>query len=121
MMERTDRVRLRLHDILSEIEHLREATTGLAYETFESSWIVRRAAERAVEVISEAPRHIPDDLKQREPHIPWRQIAGIGNVLRHDYENISSRVIWDIMVSHLDSLESATRRLSESINAEDQR
>ena len=111
-------VAVRLRDILNEIDGLRNETTGLKYETFADAWVLRRACERAVEIISEASRHIPTEMKDTEPGIPWRQIAGIGNVLRHDYENISSRVIWDIIINHLDTLESAARRLLAAVEVE---
>ena len=108
-------VTLRLHDILREIAELKDETARLSYETFSETWLLRRACERALEIISEASRHLPAELKDTEPDIPWRQIAGIGNVLRHDYENISSRIIWDIIVNHLDPLEDAARRLLAAV------
>jgi uncharacterized protein with HEPN domain len=108
----------RLQDIREEISGVRDATAGLGFETFEEVWVLRRASERALEIISEASRHIPDDWKRLEPDIPWRQIAGIGNVLRHDYEGISSRVVWDIVEIHLAPLDEAARRLLVRIEDE---
>lgn len=104
-----------------EISKLRDETTGLRFETFDEVWLLRRASERALEVISEASRHVPDDRKSLEPSIPWKQIAGIGNVLRHDYENISSRVVWDIITRYLDPLEEAVKRLLVRIETETER
>jgi uncharacterized protein with HEPN domain len=54
-------------------------------------WLPERGAILAsvgggLEIISEASRHIPDDLKELAPDIPWRQIAAIGNLLRHEYQ-----------------------------------
>jgi uncharacterized protein with HEPN domain len=112
---RPEGIDLRLNDILAEIQELRTATVGTSYEAFASNWVLRRAAERAIEIISEASRSIPLEFKELEPEIPWRQIAGIGNVLRHNYENISSRVVWDINRNHLDGLEKAVRRLLAAI------
>ncbi len=106
---------VRLDDILDEIHNLLQETAGLQYETFEDAWLLRRAAERGIEIISEASRHIPEELKNTEPTVPWRQIAGVGNVLRHNYENISSRVVWDIIVKHLGPLDAAVRRLLKRI------
>jgi uncharacterized protein with HEPN domain len=47
--------------------------------------------QRAIEIISEASRAIPDDLTNTQPDIPWRKIRGTGNVLRHDYEGRAVR------------------------------
>ena len=112
-------VAVRIHDILNEVSSLLDATAGLNFETFNDVWVVKRASERGLEIVSEASRHIPDDLKNHEQKIPWRQIAGIGNVLRHNYENISSRVVWDVIVNHLGPLEEAARRLLKRIETEE--
>jgi uncharacterized protein with HEPN domain len=66
--------------------------------------------ERGLEVISEASRHLSDELKSRHPHIPWRKIAGIGNVLRHDYGRVSAPVIWKLVVEDLPILEKSCRQ-----------
>jgi uncharacterized protein with HEPN domain len=98
-------VRLRLHDILGAIDGIKSTVAGLGFGHYTSVWHVKHASERGVEIISEASRHIPDDLKQAVPQIPWRQIAGVGNVFRHEYATISDHVTWDIIVNHLDPLE----------------
>jgi uncharacterized protein with HEPN domain len=50
---------------------------------------------RCLEIISEASRRLPDDLKARHPSIAWRQMAAAGNVYRHDYEDVAAFYIWD--------------------------
>jgi uncharacterized protein with HEPN domain len=62
-------------------------------------------AERGVEIISEASRHRTDELKARRPEIPWQKVAGIGNVLRPDYETIAAPVIWKLAQADLPALE----------------
>jgi len=121
MSDELSGLQVRLHDIRGEISGVRDATAGLRFETFEEVWVVRRASERALEIISEASQHIPDHLKSLEPDIPWRQIAGTGNVLRHDHESISSRVVWDVIHRHLDPLDAAVRRLLSRIETEEER
>jgi uncharacterized protein with HEPN domain len=73
-----------LHDILEAIERVEEVTRRKTFAEFESSWQLQRLVQRAIEIISEASRAIPDDLTRRHPEIPWSRIAGIGNVLRHE-------------------------------------
>jgi uncharacterized protein with HEPN domain len=118
-MHQGDRkVLLRLQDILHAIAGIQETVGGHTYETYRAVWSIKHACERGIEIISEASRHIPDHLKEGEPAVPWRQIAGIGNVLRHSYETISDRVTWDIIESHLDPLAGAVRRLQERVERE---
>jgi uncharacterized protein with HEPN domain len=83
----------RLTDILEAIEHIRGEMAGVTIDAFEADWRKRWLVERGVEIISEASRHLTEELKGRHPQIPWAKIAGIGNVLRHDYESISAPVM----------------------------
>ena len=59
------------------------------------------AVQRGVEIISEASRHLTDEMKARHPEIPWQKVAAIGNVLRHNYENIAAPVIWKLAQTDL--------------------
>ena len=70
---------------------------GVKFATFQSVYHMARTAERSIEIISEASRHT---LKDQYPEIPWKQIAGIGNILRHDYGIVDDRITWDVIKSH---------------------
>ena len=87
----------RLLDIVEAIERIQGVLNGVTIELFEADWEKRWLVERGVEIISEASRHLTDDLKLRHPEIPWQKVAGIGNVLRHNYENISPPVMWKLV------------------------
>lgn len=78
-----------IHDILEAIERVEEITRDLSLDEFEQSWKLRRLVQRAIEIISEASRAIPDELANTRPGIEWRKVRGIGNVLRHDYEGVA--------------------------------
>lgn len=73
------------------------------------------AVTRCLEIISEASRRLPDEVKARHPHIRWRGMAGAGNVYRHDYELILDRAVWDTVHASLKPLlavvEAELRRL----------
>ncbi|MES2197589.1 MAG: HepT-like ribonuclease domain-containing protein [Pseudomonadota bacterium] len=99
----------RLTDIIEAIERVHSVLAHLSLEAFESDWQRQWLVERGVEIISEASRHLPDDLKARNPEIPWQKVAGIGNVLRHNYENIAAAVLWKLAQADLPTLESACR------------
>ena len=68
---------------------------GLSLETFKRSRLHVYATTRALEIISEAARRLGPDFRARHKSLPWRQIMGIGNVLRHDYEDVVESMIWD--------------------------
>jgi uncharacterized protein with HEPN domain len=82
---------------------------NVSLEAFENDWQRRWLVEPGVEIISEASRHLTDDLKARNPEIPWQKVAGIGNVLRHKYETIAAPVMWKLVQADLPALEKVCR------------
>ncbi len=98
-----------LADIVQAIERLRGLTDGMSIDAFEADWQSQWLVERGVEIISEASRHLPDALKARHPAIPWRKVAGIGNVLRHDYGSVAAPIMWTLVQENLSQLEQACR------------
>jgi uncharacterized protein with HEPN domain len=101
---------LRLTDIVEAIEHLRSTTASITLQVFEGDWQKRWLVERGIEIISEASRHLPDELKARHPHIPWARVAGIGNILRHDYERIEPAILWRVANEELRPLNAVCRQ-----------
>lgn len=79
---------------------------------------MQRAVERALEIISEASRAIPDERKAGYPDVPWSQIAGIGNVLRHEYHRVEPVIVWNITQTHLPVLAVAVQRMRASSSFE---
>ena len=99
----------RLTDIVEAIERVNGVLADVSLEAFENDWQRQWLVERGVEIISEASRHLPDDLKARHPEIPWHKVAGIGNVLRHNYEAIAAPVLWKLVQADLPTPERACR------------
>jgi uncharacterized protein with HEPN domain len=116
MAERT--VSPRFADILEAIERIRQVLSGISLGRFEQDWQKRWLVERGIEVISEASRHIAPDIKARHPQIPWSKVAGIGNVLRHDYDHVAPDVLWKLVQEDLTPLEKVCR---EELDAENKR
>lgn len=100
---------LRLTDIVEAIERIRSIVSKLSLEEFEANWERQWLVERGVLIISEASRHLDAELKTRHSEIPWSKVAGIGSVLRHDYERIASDVIWKLATIDLPILDAACR------------
>jgi uncharacterized protein with HEPN domain len=102
-----ERIVTRLGHNLDNIGAVKEFTAGLSYE----EWLSRRemvyAVVRALEIISEASRHLPEDLKGRYPDVPWREIKAAGNVYRHGYEEVSLDIIWNTAQHDLVPLQQA--------------
>ena len=102
----------RLRHILDEIALVRSFVAGRdAAAGHGRDPMRRRALERSLEIISEASRHIPTELRAAHPHIPWRNVADIGNVLRHGYDQIADARIWAAVQDDLGPLEQAVRAM----------
>jgi uncharacterized protein with HEPN domain len=98
-----------LTDIIEAIERIHAVLANVSLEAFENDWQRQWLVERGVEIISEASRRLPDELKARNPEIPWQKVAGIGNVMRHNYESIAAPVLWKLVQADLPALEKACR------------
>jgi uncharacterized protein with HEPN domain len=77
---------------------------GFDYPQFCADVRTIYAVTRALEIISEASRRLPEAMKERHPSIPWADIAGAGNVYRHDYEDVRERRLWSTVQKHLGPL-----------------
>jgi uncharacterized protein with HEPN domain len=104
-------VAARLDDIREAITGIEATLDGVSFDAFAQSWQLQRAIERGLEIISEASRSLPDELKQRAPEMPWSAIASIGNILRHEYQRVEPRLVWNIVQEHLGLLRAAIDRL----------
>src|SRR5262245_51980740 len=83
-----------LGDIADNIALARTFVEGLSFEAFVEDRRTVYAVTRCLEIISEASRRLPPELKARYPHIPWVKMAGAGSVYRHDYEEVLERFLW---------------------------
>lgn len=99
----------RLTDIVEAIELIRGETAGVNVDAFGADIRKRWLVERGVEIVSEASRRLSDDPKARHPEIPWPKVAGIGNMLRHNYESISAPIMWTLVRDELPILETVCR------------
>ena len=78
------RIRLALEYMAEALDDLETLTRGRERSDYLEDRIAQRGVERCLEVISEASRKLPETMKATHPDNPWRKVAGIGNVLRHD-------------------------------------
>lgn len=110
-MAATRSPRVRLLHIRDEIEAVGSVVRGLTFEQYQGSYTLRRTIERAVQIISEAAKALPQDLCLRYPEAPWSAIVGVGNILRHEYQHVDDRRLWDIATSHLPKLLPVVQRM----------
>ena len=84
-----------LRDVAYHIDLATQLVTGFDADTFKADVRTVYAVTRCLEIISEASRRLPSELKARHPSIAWKDIAGAGNIYRHEYEDVSAQQVWD--------------------------
>jgi uncharacterized protein with HEPN domain len=108
-----------VEELLDYIEQASTYARGMTFEQYSADRKTQRAVERCIEVISEASRHIPNEIKDKHPEIPWGDVAAIGNVFRHEYHNIASQIVWETVRLHLPPLEAAVRTIEVELKERD--
>jgi len=101
--------RLYLEDVIEAIAKIRRYTVGLSFHQFAEDEKAVDAEVRNLEVIGEAVKKIPEDMRQKHADIDWRKIAGLRDILIHEYFGIDVEIIWDIVQNKLPSLEASIR------------
>lgn len=75
----------------------REYTAGMSRAEFEKSRMAYDATVRNLELLGEAARNVPDEVRSANSQIPWKRIVGLRNILIHGYLAIDNEIIWDIV------------------------
>ncbi len=83
---------------------------GLSYERFRDDDLYFYAVTRCLEIISEASRRVPQEIKARRPDIPWAEMAAAGNIYRHEYEDVAQRRVWGTVEKRLPPLLAAVEQ-----------
>jgi uncharacterized protein with HEPN domain len=93
-----------LNDIRHNIALAESFVEAITYEAFIKDDLRVYAVVRCLEIVSEASRRLPDELKSRHTSIAWRQMASAGNVFRHEYESVAAQRVWRTLTVDLAEL-----------------
>lgn len=85
---------LRFEDILEAIGRIQHYTDGLSYDQWQNDQKTIDAVIRNIEIIGEAANHVPPEIQNLHPDIPWRKMKGIRNILIHEYFGVDAEVLW---------------------------
>jgi uncharacterized protein with HEPN domain/predicted nucleotidyltransferase len=110
-----------LQDMLDAISEIEQFVKGQSFDDYLAQVLLRAGVERKVEIISEASRRVPEDLKGKHAGVPWTKIAAIGNVLRHGYKDVDDQKIWAIATEHLAPLRRAVEAMIREVDAREGR
>lgn len=103
-----------LRDILTSIVEIEEFLHGMTYETFARDKRTVNAVIRSLEVLGEATKHIPASFRKKYPDIPWSRMAGMRDVLIHDYMGVDLMPVWKVAQERLPEIKSLMEGLSDA-------
>jgi len=97
----SEATRRALNDIQHHIAMAQGFIAGINYEAFKDDNLHLYAVTQCLEIISEASRRLPQELKARHPSIEWREMAAAGNIYRHEYEDVAASRVWRTLTVNL--------------------
>ena len=94
-----------LKHIQDECSYIISVTEHLAFEDFMANETLKRAVVRSLEIIGEATKKIPADIKLKQNSIPWKNMAGMRDRLIHDYIGVNYTIVWDVMINKIPEIQ----------------
>ena len=102
-----------IEDILTAIGKVESFVKGLSFEDFKKDEKTVYAVIRALEIIGEASKKIPDDVRKKADGIPWKDMAGMRDVLIHDYISVDVETVWLTVKEKIPPIKPLLEKLTE--------
>ncbi|MCD6228810.1 MAG: DUF86 domain-containing protein [Candidatus Omnitrophica bacterium] len=108
--------RLYLKDILSAMEAIEKFTQGMNFKDFRENDMVYSAVIRKFEIIGEAAKNLPEEIKQKYPEIPWKSMAGMRDRLIHFYFGVKYELVWETIKREIPKIKPLIEKIIEDLD-----
>ena len=105
--------RVYLEDILDCIGKIEEYSKGISYTEFKKDQMRIDAVIRNLEIIGEAVKKLPDDFRKGYPDVEWAKIAGLRDILIHEYFGVNLEIIWDVVSNKIPDLKKNVKKMMQ--------
>jgi uncharacterized protein with HEPN domain len=107
-----------LQDILDAMDETSMFTDGMSFKTFAQDRKTINAVVRSLEVLGEAAKRIPEDLRAQAPDVPWKRMAGMRDKLIHEYFGVDLSIVWAVINDELPPFRPEIERLLRKLEKE---
>ena len=104
----------RIQDILKAIEKIERYVDGMTLTKFKQNELVIDAVVRNFEIIGEASKSIPPSVQRSYPHVPWKEMKGMRDVLIHEYFGVDIKILWHTTRKNLPILQKQLEALFQN-------
>ncbi|HUV82489.1 MAG TPA: DUF86 domain-containing protein [archaeon] len=105
-----------IQDILEAIGNIEEFTQNMGFQDFLDDKKTRDAVIRNLEVIGEAAKNIPDEIKQKYSEIEWKAVTGMRDKLIHEYFGVSNSIVWETATNDIEIFKDQIKIILEKEN-----
>ncbi|MBN1455569.1 MAG: DUF86 domain-containing protein [Methanomicrobia archaeon] len=104
-----------IQDIIDSLDKIMKFVEGMSYDDFEHDDKTVFAVVRALEIIGEAVKNIPDEVRERYPEIPWKDMAGMRDKLIHSYFGLRLERVWETVQEEIPPLKPLFERIENDL------
>lgn len=104
-----------LIDILESALEVEMFIAGMSYDDFFRDKKTINAVIRSLEVMGEAAKRVPEEIRVKYPEIPWKRMAGMRDKLIHEYAGVDMETVWDVTTEELPAIKPMLEQLKENL------